>query len=40
MKRKHKNDYKHVPGGFVSGNIRYNRKKATVKMGKARNSKS
>lgn len=40
MRRKHRNDKNHGKNGFVGGNVRYRRSKASHKMGKARNSRS
>ncbi len=40
MKRKHRKDTKRTPGGFIGGNARYKRGKASTKMGKARQSRS
>jgi hypothetical protein len=36
VRRKHRNDRKHVPGGFQAGNARYERTKPGRKMGKHR----
>jgi len=38
--RKHQRDYANIPGGFISGNVRYNRRNPMVGkgMGRARQS--
>lgn len=37
-RRKHRNDQNHGKSGWVSGNVRYRRCKATRKMGRASQS--